>query len=180
LIAPSTLVDALSIAKSKHAKITTLLEKFTTVARRRRQSGNECRAIPPPISSPGKFGADSLHGREDIRRSRVFAFREREEKVLGKFASFRPRAGRRSRCRLRIDSSKGNSYPLTGRNSLRGEILEPCTHSARPIDFQGARHRGVASRSRPPTRTPKLMPVPRNNLSADPVYYGTQSLFADE
>ncbi|KYN21558.1 hypothetical protein ALC57_06035, partial [Trachymyrmex cornetzi] len=35
------------------------------------------------------------------------------------------RTVRRHRCRRlrRIDSSKGNSYPLTGRNSLRGEIL---------------------------------------------------------
>ncbi|KYN38411.1 hypothetical protein ALC56_07452 [Trachymyrmex septentrionalis] len=29
----------------------------------------------------------------------------------------------RGEVRRRIDSSKGNSYPLTGRNSLRGEIL---------------------------------------------------------
>jgi len=110
----------------------------------------------------------------------VFAFRERVKKVLGKFASFRPRAGRRPHRRLRIDSSKGNSYPLTGRNSLRGEILEPCTYSARAVDFQDARHRDVASRSRPPTRIPKLMPVPRSNLSAYAIYYGTLSPSADE
>lgn len=28
--------------------------------------------------------------------------------------------------------------------------------------------------------SPKLMPVPRSNLSADPVYYGPRSPFADE
>lgn len=63
---------------------------------------------------------------------RVFVFRERGEKVPGKFAPFRPQAGRCSRRGLRrIDSSKGNSYPLTGRNSLRGEILNHAQHTQR-------------------------------------------------
>lgn len=63
---------------------------------------------------------------------RVFVFRERAEKVSGKFAPFRPQAaGSALPPRLRrIDSSKGNSYPLTGRNSLRGEILNHAQHTA--------------------------------------------------
>lgn len=78
----------------------------------------------------------------------------------------------------RIDSSKGNSYPLTGRNSLRGEILKrrgPST-SRRDAEWSGAKRRSVSRAN----SAPKLMPVLRSNLSADPVYYGTRSPFADE
>lgn len=66
----------------------------------------------------------------------------------------------------RIDSSKGNGYPLTGRNSLEGEIVKR----------REARAESVYARQ----LGPKLMPVPRSNLSADPVYYGPRSPFADE
>lgn len=148
----SILSRCLSIAKSKRTKVTMYAEKFAAVLRHRRQSRNERRAIPPSRRKVSASSVDSLHeqGRRTVRW--VFAFRECEEKVPGKFTSFHPRAGRctrRHRCRRlrRIDSSKGNSYPLTGRNSLRGEILNRgTTHTTRP-----PRHGVRDGVSRPPT-----------------------------
>lgn len=64
----------------------------------------------------------------------------------------------------RIDSSKGNGYPLTGPNSLGGEILK------RRDRAHGAARRLARQLS------PKLMPVPRSNLAADPLYYGPRSI----
>jgi len=150
----SILSRCLLIAKSKRTKVTMYAEKFAAVLRHRRQSRNERQAIPPSRRKVSASSVDSLHeqGRRTVRW--VFAFRECEEKVPGKFTSFHPRAGRctRHRCRRlrRIDSSKGNSYPLTGRNSLRGEILNRgTTHTTRPVDLQDtACETGV---SRPPT-----------------------------
>lgn len=78
----------------------------------------------------------------------------------------------------RIDSSKGNSYPLTGRNSLRGEILNHARHIQRG-GLSTSSRRGVV-RYLAASPGPKLMSVPCNNLSADPVYYGTRLPFADE
>lgn len=107
-----------------------------------------------PSGKVSASSADSLHerGRRTVRR--VFAFREHEEKVPGKFASFHPRAGRctrrhRRRRLRRIDSSKGNSYPLTGRNSLRGEILNRAQRTQRGLSTSKTRRAGV---SRPPIR----------------------------
>lgn len=120
--------------------------------RRSSQTSSSIKERAPGDSShPGRkvsaSSADSLH--EERRRTvrRVFAFRECEEKVPGKFASFHPRAGRRPRRhhrrRLRrIDSSKGNSYPLTGRNSLRGEILNRAQRTQRGLSTSKTRRAG--------------------------------------
>jgi len=126
-------------------------------------------------------------GEDERRGSECLPF---GEKVPGKFASFRPRPGRRSRRRLRrIDSSKGNSYPLTGRNSLRGEIPSRAarggpksvcvcvcsekqrTHACGKIDTRSTLSTGSETMRRGVSALPpKLMPVPGNNLSAVPWY----------
>lgn len=72
----------------------------------------------------------------------------------------------------RIDSSKGTGYPLAGRNSLEGQVLKR-THRELSVWLD------VACRLARQL-SPKLMLVPRSNLSADPVYYGPRSPFADE
>ncbi|KAM0736002.1 hypothetical protein ACS0PU_009963 [Formica fusca] len=177
-------VDVCRSRESKRAKVMrSSAEKFATIFKRlRRQSGNERRTISPIRESPGKFRRLVTRTREDERRRRVFVFRERGEKVPGKFAPFRPLSpagGSVLPPRLRrIDSSKGNSYPLTGRNSLRGEILNHAQHTQRGGPSTSSR-RGVV-RYLAASPGPKLMSVPRNNLSADPVYYGTRLPFADE